>query len=78
MDIIYLLANARATGDKGLIPGLERSPEGGNGNPLQDCCWDDPVERSPAAYKQSWRLEEDMTERTHTRTHTHARAHTRT
>ena len=25
-------SNARAAGDKGLIPGSERSPEGGNGN----------------------------------------------
>ena len=27
--------NARATGDEGSIPGLGRSPEGGNGNSLQ-------------------------------------------
>ena len=27
-------ANAGHTGDLGLIPGLERSPGGGNGNPL--------------------------------------------
>ena len=25
-------------GDAGLIPGLGRSPEGGNGSPLQDSC----------------------------------------
>ena len=31
-------ANARDAGDMGLIPGLERSPEEGNGNPLQDFC----------------------------------------
>ena len=28
-------ANSGDTGDAGLIPGLGRSPEGGNGNPLQ-------------------------------------------
>ena len=28
-------ANARDAGDAGLIPGLGRSPGGGNGNPLQ-------------------------------------------
>ena len=30
-----LLANAGDTGVTGLIPGLERSTGGGNGNPLQ-------------------------------------------
>ena len=44
MDIIYLLANARATEDKGLILGLGRSSEGGNGNTLQYSCWDNPVD----------------------------------
>ena len=33
-----LLANAEDTGDTGLIPGLERSTGGGNGNPLQYSC----------------------------------------
>jgi len=33
-----LPANARATGDAGLIPGSGRSPGGGNGNPFQ-CFW---------------------------------------
>ena len=32
-------------GDKGLIPGLGRSPEGGNGNPLQYSCLGNPIER---------------------------------
>ena len=31
--------NAGDTGDVGSIPGLERSPEEGNGNPLQHSCW---------------------------------------
>ena len=30
--------NAGDTGDLGLIPGLGRSPEGGNGNPFQYSC----------------------------------------
>ena len=34
-----------SAGDVGLIPGLGRSPEGGNGNPLQYSCWDDPMDR---------------------------------
>ena len=37
-----LPANA---GDMGSIPGLERSPEVGNGNPLQYSCQDNPNDR---------------------------------
>ena len=37
-----LLANA---GDLGLIPGLERSLGGGNGNPLQYPCRENPMNR---------------------------------
>ena len=33
------------TGDTGLIPGLGRSPEGGNGNPFQYSCLDNPMDR---------------------------------
>ena len=32
-------------GDMGLIPGLGRSPGGGNGNPLQHSCLQDPMNR---------------------------------
>ena len=32
-------------GDSGWIPGWERSPEEGNGNPLQYCCLENPMER---------------------------------
>ena len=38
-------ANARDSGDLGLIPGLGRSPRGGNGNPLQYPCWVKPMDR---------------------------------
>ena len=31
-------------GDIGLIPGLRRSPGGGNGNPLQYSCLENPVD----------------------------------
>ena len=40
-----LLANAGATGDVGSIPGLGRSPGGGNGNPLQFSCLENPMDR---------------------------------
>ena len=32
-------------GDTGSIPGLGRSPEGGNGNPLQYACLGNPMDR---------------------------------
>ena len=32
--------NAGNSGDAGLIPKLERSAGGGNGNPLQYSCWE--------------------------------------
>ena len=40
-----LLANAGATGDSGLIPRRGRSPEGGNGNPLQYSCLENLMDR---------------------------------
>ena len=39
------LANTGATGDRGSIFGLGRSSGGGNGNPLQDPCLDNPMDR---------------------------------
>ena len=38
-------ANAGDTGDTGSIPGLGRSPEGGNGNPFQSSCLGNPMDR---------------------------------
>ena len=38
-------ASAGATGDAGLIPELRRSPEEGNGNPLQYSCLGNPMDR---------------------------------
>ena len=39
------LANAGDTRDAGSIPGQEESPGGGNGNPLQYSCLDNPTDR---------------------------------
>ena len=39
------LANAGDTGDAGLILGSERSPGGGNGNPLQCSCLKNAMDR---------------------------------
>ena len=37
--------NAGNTGDVGSIPGLARSPEEGNGNPLQNSCLENSMDR---------------------------------
>ena len=37
--------NAGDTGNVGSIPGSGRSPEGGNGNPLQYSCQENPMDR---------------------------------
>ena len=34
-------------GDPGWIPGLGRSPSGGNGNPVQNACLENPVDKGP-------------------------------
>ena len=38
-------ASAYNVGDPGSIPGLGRSPGEGNGNPLQDPCLENPMDR---------------------------------
>ena len=38
-------ASASNVGDPGSIPGLGRSPEEGNGNPLQYSCLENPMDR---------------------------------
>ena len=38
-------ANAGDVRDPGWIPGLGRSPGGGNGNPLQYFCLENPMDR---------------------------------
>ena len=38
-------ANAGDVGNTGLIPGLGRSPGGGDGNPLQYSCLENPLDR---------------------------------
>ena len=39
--------NAGAAGDVGLIPGSERSPGGGHGNPFQHFCLENPKAEKP-------------------------------
>ena len=46
--------SARAAGDSGSIPGLGRSPRGGNGNPLQYSCLGNPMDSG--AWRKTWGL----------------------
>ena len=59
-----LPANAVDLRDTGSIPGLERSPGGGHGNPPQYSCLENPHgQRSLVSYGPWGRKERDMTER---------------
>ena len=59
-------AIARDTGDVGLIPGSGRSPEGGNGTPLQYSCLENSMDRGPWRATSPWDHKEvDTTEHTH-------------
>ena len=64
-------ANAGDARDMGSIPGSGRSLGGGNGNPLQYSCLENPIERSVMGYSPWSHKELDTTEHTHTHTHTH-------
>ena len=57
-------ANAGDTVDMGLIPRSGRAPGGGHGNPLQDSCLGNPMDR--AAWKATVRMvaESDTTKAT--------------
>ena len=56
------LANAGNGGGTGSIPGSERSPGGGHGNPLQYSCLENPMdrERSLVGYSPQGCKESDM------------------
>ena len=56
-------SNAGDVRDMGLIPGLGGSPGGGNGNPLQDSCLENPITEEPGSL-QSTELQSDTTEAT--------------
>ena len=53
--------NAGDAGDVGSIPGSGRSPGGGNGNPLQYSCLENPTDRGAWHYSPCGRKELDMT-----------------
>ena len=49
--------------DTGLIPGLGRFPEGGNGSPLECSCLENPTDRHLVGYSPKSPRESDITER---------------
>ena len=61
-----LPANAGDSRDTGLIPGLGRSPGGGNGNPFQYSCLENSTDRMEPGGLQSMGSQSDMIERTDT------------
>ena len=56
-QVLLVVKNLPANADAGSIPGLESSPGGGDGNPLQYSCLENPMDRgphgSPWGHKQS-------------------------
>ena len=72
-----LPANARVTGDVGLIPRSGRLPGVGNGNPRQYSCLKNPSNRGvwwatvQGVSKSQTQLSDYMHAHTHTHTHTH-------
>ena len=60
-------------GDAGSIPGLERSPGEGTGNPLQYSCLEHSMARGAwrATVHEIINSQSDITKHTHTLSHTH-------
>ena len=53
-------ANAGDTGDMGLIPGSERPPGRGNGNPLRYFCLENPMDREARWVAKSHKTTEQL------------------
>ena len=68
-----LPVNAGDTRDMGSIPGSERSPGVGNGNPLQYSCLENPMDKGDWQATVHRVSESNVTKhaRTHARAHTH-------
>ena len=75
-----LAANAGDITNMGSIPRLGGSPGGGNGNPLQDSCLENPMDTGTwrtTAHRvvKSWRQLKQLSVCAHTHTHTHTHTH---
>ena len=64
-------ANAGDTRDVGSIPGSERTPGGGNGNPLQYSCLENSMDREAWQPTVSGVVKSRTERSTHAHTHTH-------
>ena len=79
-----MVESAYNAGDLDSIPGLERSPGGRHGNPLQYSCLENPhgqrslVGCSPWGCKESDTTEQLIHTQTHTDTHRHTDTQTHT
>ena len=62
-------------GDVDLIPGLGRNPGGGNGNPLQYSCLENPMDGGVWWATVHEMTELDMTDQRSVHTHTHTHLH---
>ena len=56
------MCTAGGAGNVVLIPGSGRSPGGGNGNPLQSSCWENPVDKRACGLQSMDDKESDMIE----------------
>ena len=63
-------------GDVGSILGSGRTPGGGNGNPLQGSCLEDPMDRGAWRVKVQRTAEGHTTKRLSMHAHTYAYLHT--
>ena len=59
-------ADAGDVKDTSSVPGSERSPGGGNGNPLQYLAWRIPWTEEPSGLQSMGSQESDVTEHTYT------------
>ena len=73
-------ANVRDARDVGLIPGSGRSPGEGNGNPIQNSCLRNPMDRGAwwATVHEIAKSWIPLNTHTHTHPHTHTLTHTQT
>ena len=58
--VSLMVKNTSANADVGSVPGLERSPGGGNGSPLQNSCLENPMDRGAWRAKVQIRSDQSL------------------